>query len=170
VSAAIFLLTLALWARTFFAQHDLRVGRSNDDRTRYRDLQVRLGGNFVHVSLSTWTDWGFEDFFPATRRQWAGFQWSHESSPPARQGLGSWIWWDHYVDQASWDGTTEVWRVQVRPWLLLIPPAVLPALWVRRVLRRRRLLREGRCLVCGYDLRATAGRCPECGAERAATV
>jgi len=40
---------------------------------------------------------------------------------------------------------------------------VLPAWRAIAYVRKRRSSRAGRCAVCGYDLRATPERCPECG-------
>jgi hypothetical protein len=48
-------------------------------------------------------------------------------------------------------------------WFLALLFAVLPALRLRSILRTRRLNRVGVCERCGYDLRATPARCPECG-------
>jgi hypothetical protein len=45
--------------------------------------------------------------------------------------------------------------------LLPFALAAVPGLMARR--RRRRLRRAMRCENCGYDLRATPGKCPECG-------
>lgn len=59
------------------------------------------------------------------------------------------------VDNAEYE-------VLVPPWFLLLLLAVLPA-WRWRVTRLDRRRRRGKCSVCGYDLRATPERCPECG-------
>lgn len=48
-------------------------------------------------------------------------------------------------------------------WVPALVFAIAPLIWLRRERSTRRLVREGRCLRCGYDLRATRDRCPECG-------
>jgi hypothetical protein len=48
-------------------------------------------------------------------------------------------------------------------WVLLIVFMALPLLFIVRLSRQRRFVDSGLCLTCGYDLRATPERCPECG-------
>ena len=47
----------------------------------------------------------------------------------------------------------------------LVLCGVLPGWWLVRKWRRSRAWRVGTCRVCGYDLRASEVRCPECGTE-----
>ena len=49
-------------------------------------------------------------------------------------------------------------------WLLAAGFLILPAWRVSQNRRKQRLRRRGLCPGCGYDLRATPDRCPECGA------
>jgi hypothetical protein len=54
-------------------------------------------------------------------------------------------------------------RIQVPLWAvacLFVLPLVRGVIMRLRYARRRK---EGRCLICGYDLRASPERCPECG-------
>jgi hypothetical protein len=61
-------------------------------------------------------------------------------------------------------GTPDAYaEVGVQTPLIVAALAFLPALWCAGVFRRRRRHRQGYCSICGYDLRASAGRCPECG-------
>jgi hypothetical protein len=54
------------------------------------------------------------------------------------------------------------WQLAVPFWALCAVTAAAPAMWARGWLRRKRL-GPGLCPTCGYDLRATPERCPECG-------
>ena len=50
-------------------------------------------------------------------------------------------------------------------WALVLATGTLPGIWLVAWRRRhRRAPSPGRCASCGYDLRATPDRCPECGA------
>jgi hypothetical protein len=48
-------------------------------------------------------------------------------------------------------------------WFPVLMLGLPSTLWLFRRFRRHRRVRAGRCLVCGYDLRATPDKCPECG-------
>jgi hypothetical protein len=57
--------------------------------------------------------------------------------------------------------------VRVSWWLIALLAALLPAVRLARFsatrLQLRRRLRAGLCPACGYDVRASPRRCPECG-------
>ena len=60
---------------------------------------------------------------------------------------------------------SSYWEWTFPAWLAAAVTAAAPALWLAGWRRRRRVLREGRCPDCGYDLRASRRRCPECGLQ-----
>ena len=54
-------------------------------------------------------------------------------------------------------------RVGVSHWLAALFLLAPPVLCLNHVRRARRARKRGMCPTCGYDLRATPGRCSECG-------
>jgi hypothetical protein len=83
----------------------------------------------------------------------SGATWNHAG------GFGAVAFDGRPRDEVFHEGLILMWPT----WLTALALAVLPAargLWWVRVRHRRG---NNLCRCCGYDLRATPGRCPECG-------
>ena len=55
-------------------------------------------------------------------------------------------------------------------WFIMAAFAGLPGWWIYRRRSRRGIMIKGHCVRCGYDLRASKERCPECGTLIAVTT
>jgi hypothetical protein len=91
------------------------------------------------------------------RHRFLGF----EHSPDMRCGGGPWGGYNTSLYWFTYSLTA------VPYWSPVLITAFPLTVRLVRNRKRRRRHREGRCLHCGYDLRSSPGRCPECGAEPA---
>jgi hypothetical protein len=134
---------------------DSTVDRDGDDRSQHGLWDPPLcclQSNDGHVS-------GLVSWSPGERRWWPIGRWRLDHTPVShshwaqsnRLGV-TWV-----VEHGD---TTDVGVCVADGWIVGLPAGVLTA--VVAVLWRTRPPSPGRCR-CGYDLRATPGRCPECG-------
>jgi hypothetical protein len=59
----------------------------------------------------------------------------------------------------------DQWQIEIPLWMILLVSGCLPAFQLIGTINKRRAQRRRTdlCRTCGYDLRATPDRCPECG-------
>lgn len=166
-SLLLFVAVCALWVRSHFVRDYAWAwlpwpGDSAGGRRSIK-IDADSGGGQVEIAWHVWT---------ATERErvrgqnpLAGVNWYHRtfadvprqyarSTPPTNWNAAGFKWYR---------GPTHA-SVGVPYWSAALLSVGLPVAWaVEWARRRRRRIAAGRCAVCGYDLRASPQRCPECG-------
>lgn len=96
----------------------------------------------------------------------------YENHPPYEiLGNGGWAvhGFKRFVIVTARSNPEFVYAISVRWWAIVTIPLILPAIvGVRRYLWGTNP--AGQCPKCGYDLRATPDRCPECGSVPAEKI
>jgi hypothetical protein len=154
-SALLCLSISVMWVRSYWIGETWRwYERDNPQRMH----QIVFGRGYA---LYDWTDWSRSTL--TGRNPPSGYY-----SEPARNRA---LTFNFKLGKTNFEFATikfdwqkdEIATVQTHLILPFIPSAILPMLWIVLYRRHCRRARLRLCEVCGYDLRASAGRCPECG-------
>jgi hypothetical protein len=171
--------TVVLWARSFFVQDVLFLHHGRMEGAAYRSTRYTLQSVRGHTVFQSFTlvhqppVAGILFKSDQRRQDLAGLTWSRRPTNefgfnynPDVRGRPLLVRLGFRFARRISDldppgrGYTEA---RVPHWLFAVVTAILPArfLWAAR--RKRRLVLTGLCPACGYDLRATPERSPECG-------
>ena len=137
VSLMLLIATVVLWAGTFNERHDWQWSNSVGRAVRERRF-FACRGNFLLMVVNT--NRGAPCTGCSIYWHWRVIGIQRCDYPPGHQ-------WSFYIHALA----------------LCIAFASLPAVRGLKKIRRRERLASGLCRGCGYDLRATPERCPECG-------
>jgi hypothetical protein len=164
LSLILFVATVALWVRSYRYGYEGLDGFYYDGNRGYGAVYSWRGGVWLFVSA----DRRYPQA-PATWGRLGGFAWEIRTRrlgstdlavSETHRPLG--VGYEKGTDR--WNGPWHLWVVS--DWLLCLIFASTPTLTaIRAVRRRRRWRKSSLCRTCGYDLRATPDRCPECGAR-----
>jgi hypothetical protein len=143
--------TAVLWARSYGCCDDLEYARlwqvnsPDNDPPTDRYVRLILGSTKGEVQVELGYEWMDARYLPA---------WKHVAGPPINSRVPSAGFFFSDLPHSVY--------VACPWWSLTCITTVLPVGFaVRRWSRRSQLPSE--CPICGYDLRATRDRCPECG-------
>jgi hypothetical protein len=146
--------TVTLWVRSY----------SVVDTISHEQMGV-VGGRDVNISALK-GDFLMSLSYNALSSGIHGWEWSHhptddELTPgevvPTRGFAG--------FGHMDWGNGSVMFAIPI--WWLVAVSLVVPARWLDTFLRTSSRHRRHLCPACGYDLRATPERCPECGTATA---
>ncbi|MFT3788496.1 MAG: hypothetical protein QM770_20380 [Tepidisphaeraceae bacterium] len=179
VSVVGLILLLALWVRSYYVGDYFQWQSFRDDggdTAYWYQYRLKTGTGFLHVLRIEQQMGGdkLKQLQPALESFEAfSNRWSAEKPPfdprddliSGRGVLSDFVYERRALSQSSHLPPAEQVRLLLPMWALALPLIVFPATSVVGLWRRRRMSHAGLCPACGYDLRASPQRCPECGRE-----
>jgi hypothetical protein len=172
MSLLLFVVTMILWARSYWMTDHLWL---SPRRGVHYDVSSRPG--LILISRSALTGRTSDIYSDSLDR---GPGWSFESSalpktpvspftPEGSHPAWQWLGFDHlaYAQSGRSYGSRTFRRIIFPTWSVALVSALPSIPLLVRIVRRKKWGSAGRCPACGYDLRATPDRCPECGTTAA---
>ncbi len=167
VSLVLWVATVVLWVRSYYRFDSLGYFFDCDPRVGQRLVYVSSGNGYLHYQRNFTTTYRRAsglyvsgcsalavDLLSIVKNAHYGHEW---------QGFGYMT--SESITRGASPQTSRACSIVAPHWSLAILFAPLTICWAWWHGRQHHRRRSGRCLACGYDLRATPGRCPECGAE-----
>jgi hypothetical protein len=173
VSLLLCVAAVVLWVRTYsYTTHALNRMWLAPDRLESGTWSASTSGGLMKI----WRlekQWADRASYDERSVQWDGQGWSFDGmdfsfTPAAAPGF-----WERagftLRSQSNGFGSFQqrASGMTLPLWFVVLLTTLLPALGIVRSIRRWREATKTRgvvCATCGYDLRATPERCPECGA------
>jgi len=164
MSLLLCVLIFGLWLRSYTSRDEVLWMSWNSKIVRYSEKAVAWDQgqlDVVYHSVDYPPGWTWAN--DPRKAGWRFF------SYPLGPGTLEWNWWRYESNGAGvgrgrlMGSFDRAYKIEVAMGPLIVLTAITPAWWIWTALRRRNKRMPGYCRVCGYDLRATPERCPECG-------
>jgi hypothetical protein len=157
LSLLLFVASVVMWVRGRYRSDSITfswIAAPGD----HHELQFTSMTSMLLASFS----WNIDDLnwagSPITTRSAAPFSFDNQQVYFVNPHHVAGVWYDHEVGAICRD------TICIPQWLIAAAALVFPGAWFSKRLGSRRRIEPGnRCHHCGYDLRATPDRCPECG-------
>lgn len=149
---------IALWARSYRAsdfvswRHLIATENNRGNFYKYREIEIRTGTGKMDFY---WDTHWFDD--PAAQPVIL----YGEEEPPLPFSTGTRSFWNRLGFRIVAGKSAGIAILPL--WLPTLLATCLPLLWLAVAVGQRRPRVAGLCFRCGYDLRASRERCPECG-------
>jgi hypothetical protein len=166
-------LALVLALSTF--EHTGFMGTVTDDSTSYGSRRTQYAGVFSGFgrigfgTIESSSNYGNPPSVHTRKFQWMALgNWGPWRYQGTVDPFGLFVPWIYNGSEGHGDGGGAGYSAVTVPFWLIGVALLLPAMAPNALRRATRWLPRrkpvpGRCAACGYDLRATPERCPECG-------